>query len=69
MGAVVTKDIAPYEIWAGNPAHKIKDRFDTLIKQKLLDTEWWNYTDEKLQEVAETFDDVEAFLRMCEREK
>lgn len=69
MGAVVTKDIAPYEIWAGNPAHKIKDRFDTLIKQKLLDTEWWNYTDEKLQEVAESFDDVEAFLRMCEREK
>lgn len=49
--------------------HKIKDRFDTLIKQKLLDTEWWNYTDEKLQEVAESFDDVEAFLRMCEREK
>ena len=25
-GSVVTKNIAPYEIWAGNPAKKIKDR-------------------------------------------
>ena len=25
-GSVVTKDIPPYEVWAGNPAHYIKDR-------------------------------------------
>ena len=25
-GSVVTKDIPPYEVWAGNPAKKIKDR-------------------------------------------
>ena len=25
-GAVVTKDIPPYQIWAGNPARHIKDR-------------------------------------------
>ena len=25
-GSVVTKDIPPYQVWAGNPAHYIKDR-------------------------------------------
>lgn len=25
-GSVVTKNIPPYEVWAGNPAKKIKDR-------------------------------------------
>ena len=25
-GAVVTKDIPPYEVWGGVPAKKIKDR-------------------------------------------
>lgn len=28
-GSVVTKDVQPCEIWAGNPAKKIKDRFNT----------------------------------------
>lgn len=28
-GAVVTKDIPPCEIWGGNPAKKIKNRFDS----------------------------------------
>ena len=28
-GSVVTKDIPPCEIWGGNPANKIKDRFDS----------------------------------------
>lgn len=25
-GSIVTKDIPPYQVWAGNPAHYIKDR-------------------------------------------
>lgn len=28
-GSVVTKDVEPYSIYAGNPAKKIKDRFET----------------------------------------
>lgn len=41
-GAVVTKDVAPYTIVAGNPAKEVKKRFDTasidtLLKLKIYD--------------------------------
>jgi len=32
-GSVLTKDVPPCEIWAGNPARKIRDRFDEEGKQ------------------------------------
>lgn len=34
-GSIVTKDIPPCEIWGGNPAKKIKDRFITLEDKQL----------------------------------
>lgn len=33
-GSVVTKSIPPCEIWGGNPAHKLKNRFETLEETK-----------------------------------
>ena len=42
-GAVVTKDIPAYEIWGGNPAKKIRDRFslaDKEIHDKYLYSKW-----------------------------
>jgi acetyltransferase-like isoleucine patch superfamily enzyme len=38
-GAVVTKDVEPYAIVAGNPAKVIKYRFDEEIREKLLKTD------------------------------
>ena len=38
-GSVVTKDIPPCEIWGGNPAKKIKDRFDSE-EAKIKHIEW-----------------------------
>ncbi len=64
MGSVVTKDISPYEIWAGNPAKKIRNRFDSDISQRLLETKWWEYSDEKLKEYGDMFDNPEKFLQM-----
>lgn len=40
-GSVVTKDIGEFEIWAGNPARKIGERFDNITKQKIIETNWW----------------------------
>lgn len=63
MGSVVTKDIGPYEIWAGNPAKLIRKRFDDETIDTLLSSEWWLYDEEKLHEVAKSFNDVESFVK------
>lgn len=63
MGSVVTKDIPPYEIWAGNPARKIGTRFTQETIDKLLGSEWWSWDDNKLQDLAHTFDDIESFFK------
>mgnify|MGYP001624013750 CR=1 FL=1 len=68
MGAVVTKDVPPYEIWAGVPAVKIRSRFDKYIIQKLLESQWWNMDEDKLKRAACYMDDVEEFLKYVNQE-
>lgn len=46
-GSVVTKDVPAYEIWACNPARKIKDRFEPKIKELLLESKWTTLSDDK----------------------
>ncbi len=41
--AVVTKDVPPYTIVAGNPARIIKARFDEKTIKKLLQIAWWDW--------------------------
>lgn len=41
-GAVVTKDIPPYAIYAGVPAHLIRYRFDRETISFLLKVKWWD---------------------------
>ena len=61
MGSVVTHDIPPYEIWAGNPAKKIRDRFDDEIKQELLNSKWWEWNEDKLKNESKLFDNTSKF--------
>lgn len=62
MGSVVTKDVGAYEIWAGNPAHLIRKRFDDETISKLLEIQWWNWNDDKIRLNADKYNDVKAFL-------
>lgn len=41
--AVVTKDVAPYEIVGGVPAKRLRMRFSDNIIHALLDLNWWNW--------------------------
>ena len=43
-GSIVTRDIGPYEIVAGNPARLVRKRFDASIVEALLASEWWRYS-------------------------
>lgn len=46
--SVVTRDIPPYTIVAGNPAKIIRKRFDDTTISKLLEIKWWDWSIEKI---------------------
>jgi acetyltransferase-like isoleucine patch superfamily enzyme len=47
--AVVTRDVPPYAIVAGNPAKLVKYRFEQSIINRLLKQQWWNWSDANIQ--------------------
>lgn len=49
--SVVTKDVEPYSVVGGNPAHFIKKRFDDELTELLLRFKWWNLPPDELAEV------------------
>jgi len=63
MGSIVTKDIGPYEVWAGNPARIIGKRFEDENIVRLLESQWWNWNDNKIGKYASHFNSVEEFMR------
>ncbi len=61
--SVVTKDVPPYAIVAGAPAKILRYRFDEETIQRLLESKWWEWSDEKLANKAEFFDAPERLLQ------
>ncbi len=61
-GSVVTKDVPPYAIVAGVPAKVIRFRFDEETINCLLKTEWWNLSDDEIQQVAEYIKTPKEFI-------
>lgn len=49
-GSVVTHDVEPYTIVAGNPARVIRKRFSDDLISQIEKTEWWNKTPQELME-------------------
>lgn len=62
--SVVTRDVAPYTIVAGNPARPIRERFDKSIALRLIALAWWDWDHDRLRRALPDFRDlpVEAFL-------
>ena len=67
-GAIVTKDVAPYMIVAGNPARVIRPRFATDVAARLRALAWWDWSHEALRRALPDFRklDVEGFLAKYE---
>jgi acetyltransferase-like isoleucine patch superfamily enzyme len=47
--SVVTDDVRPYAIVAGNPAREIGRRFDDETVAALLRIQWWNWPDDEVK--------------------
>jgi acetyltransferase-like isoleucine patch superfamily enzyme len=61
--SVVTRDVPPYAIVAGNPARIVKYRFDVETIQQFLDVQWWDLPQSVvIEELAPLQYDVELFL-------
>lgn len=67
-GSVVTKDVPPYAIVAGNPARVVKMRFEERIVERLLRLKWWEMGIEAFKGDV-PFDDIERSLDILEERK
>ena len=61
--AVVTTDVKPYSVVAGNPAREIRKRFNEETIKDLLELKWWDWPAEKINSKLPIMMDVEKFIR------
>jgi len=66
-GAIVTKNVDPYTIVAGNPAKVIRKRFDDETIERLLKSEWWNMSEKDLKIYGNYFNDPQKLLEELEK--
>ncbi len=68
--AVVTRDVPPYAIVAGNPARMIRRRFADDVIAKLLALRWWDWDQERVRRYIPLLmqPDIAKFLKACAEE-
>ena len=54
-GSVVTSDVPDYAIVGGIPARLIRYRFEESLRRKLLESRWWDMSEEWLEVHADLF--------------
>lgn len=66
-GSIVTRDVEPYSIVAGNPARHIRWRFSEEHRQALLGAAWWTWPEDEIRAISTILcsDDVSALFAYC----
>lgn len=64
--SVVTKNVPPFALVAGNPAKIKKYRFPKEIREKLLKIKWWDWEVETVKERIGDFLDIDTFVKKYE---
>ena len=47
--SLVSRDVEPYTVVAGNPARPVRKRFDQATINRLLEMKWWDLPDEEVR--------------------
>lgn len=68
MGSVVTHDVPPYMVAAGNPARILRPRFPAELAERLLASRWWNLEPDVLKKYSGLVDEPEKFLTVLEED-
>ena len=63
-GAVISRDVEPYAVMAGNPAKLIKWRFDEPTIKALLESKWWDWPEDEINKMMNKLcsDDLTDFI-------
>ncbi|MES2182403.1 MAG: CatB-related O-acetyltransferase [Pseudomonadota bacterium] len=63
-GAVISRDVEPYSVMAGNPAKQVKWRFDEATRKSLLASKWWEWPEDEINKILDKLctDDLTDFL-------
>jgi acetyltransferase-like isoleucine patch superfamily enzyme len=69
--SVVTRDVKPFTVVAGNPARERGLRFRKMgnIAEALLHIAWWDWTDEEIKEALPHFADINDFIEYVQRKE
>lgn len=60
--AVVTKDVPPFAVVAGNPARVIRYRFERDVIDRLMEIRWWDWDRGKVESNIDLLADIDLFL-------
>lgn len=68
-GSVVTSDVPAYTIAAGNPCHRLRDRFPKDLVARLEHVAWWDWDEATIERALPWLlsSDIEVFLDFADQ--